>query len=105
MGPNTMGNGISDKPLERENFTMWMGTSMRVSGPITKRMVMAFILILKVRGMKVNGKMTSNMEKGLRFGMRAPNMMDITQWARKKELENIYGQMVQLTMVNGLITA
>jgi len=57
-----------------------------------------------VRDIKANGKMTSNMEKELKYGMRAPNMTGITQWARKKAMENIYGQMVPPTMVSGSTT-
>jgi|688.fasta_scaffold459217_1 hypothetical protein len=52
------------------NFSTLMAISMRDSGSITSVTVKEFILMLMEPVMRVNGKMTNNMEKVLKLGQK-----------------------------------
>ena len=52
--------------------------------------------------MKVSGKMTSNMEKEWRHGMKGLSMRVTMLMGRRKDMDTTSGQISQYTRVNGL---
>lgn len=67
---------------------------------MVKRMDMAFVSLPKETGMKVIGKTTSNMDKGLKPIKMAPNIMGILKKARKMGM----GQFSSLMELNTMAT-
>ena len=101
MARVTTATGTMAWRLGKESSSTSTETFMRGTGLIIRLMVMAYILMPKELGTRVNGRMTSSMGTGMRSGMKAANTKVDTPWGRKKAWESIPGRTDLLTMVNG----
>ena len=61
MEPSILVNGGKTELMEKGDSSMWMGTFMMVSGPMTRQMVSEFISTSMELNTKENGRMTCSM--------------------------------------------
>lgn len=69
MELNMKGNGVTIRPMERENFGMLTATFLRGIGKMIKPTVMVFTVIQMAQNTKETGKTIYKMALGLRNGL------------------------------------
>jgi hypothetical protein len=78
MGLGMRDNGRITEHMAMENLFMWMETSMKVTGSMTRRMDSEFTSMSTEQGTKVIGETTFNMARERRHGLMAQFMKENT---------------------------
>ena len=96
-------SGQTTKQTEKESSFMWMETFTKVTGRMTKLLVLALIIITMVPSTLENGLMIYNTEKVWKRGLMGASTKDNITWVKKMGKASISGKMAASTMVIGSI--
>ena len=98
---NSMANGSSAGPLDRDDSIILKERFMREAGGTTRLMVSESILIIMALNTRGNGDAIYSMVLALKHGLIPLNSSVNTRKAARTESESIFGQMAPSTRVNG----
>ena len=94
-------NGQMTRQTGKESSFMWMETSTRVTGRMTRLRALGLIITIMVQSISENGLTIFNTEKALKRGLTVANTKDSTIWEKKMGEESISGRMAASMMEIG----
>lgn len=104
MAPNSLGTGKTIWQMVKVDWYMLMVIITRDSGKMTKHKAMVYISISIVHRMKVNGKMISNKDMGLKLQLMGRDTKETLNLVENMELARWYGEMARFIVVSSMIT-